>query len=117
MHGRGDGVFQMAGLELSTAARLGLNPVVVVLDNRGYSTERQIADGPFNDVHEWSYENMPDLLGAGRGFVARTPVESRTALRQALAASDAFCIINVLLDPYDKSPALARLGEKLAKRV
>ncbi|NIR00664.1 MAG: alpha-keto acid decarboxylase family protein, partial [Gemmatimonadales bacterium] len=40
----GDGAFQMTGLELSTSLRLGLNPIVVVLDNHGYSTERQIMD-------------------------------------------------------------------------
>ncbi len=43
----GDGAFQMTGMELSTAVRLGLAPIVVVLNNHGYSTERQIADGPF----------------------------------------------------------------------
>src|SRR5581483_10034682 len=46
----GDGAFQMTGLELSTAARYGLNPIVIVLNNFGYGTERQIQDGPYNDV-------------------------------------------------------------------
>src|SRR5262249_48176878 len=35
----GDGAFQMTGMELSTIARLGLNPIVVVLNNHGYTTE------------------------------------------------------------------------------
>jgi indolepyruvate decarboxylase len=33
----GDGAFQMTGLELSTAVRFGLNPIVVVLNNDGYA--------------------------------------------------------------------------------
>ncbi|HMD88723.1 MAG TPA: thiamine pyrophosphate-binding protein, partial [Anaerolineaceae bacterium] len=45
----GDGAFQMTGIELSTAARYNLNPIVVVLNNQGYGTERPILDGPFND--------------------------------------------------------------------
>ncbi|HEX4351110.1 MAG TPA: thiamine pyrophosphate-binding protein, partial [Verrucomicrobiae bacterium] len=36
----GDGAFQMTGMEISTALRYGLNPIVVVLNNRGYGTER-----------------------------------------------------------------------------
>src|SRR5207253_426767 len=36
----GDGAFQMTGMELATAARYNLNPVVIVLNNNGYGTER-----------------------------------------------------------------------------
>ena len=68
----GDGAFQMTGLELSTIVRLGLNPVIVVLNNHGYSTERQIMDGPFNDILNWNFSKVPELLGDGLGFVAHT---------------------------------------------
>ena len=30
----------MTGMEISTIARYGLNPIVVVLNNHGYTTER-----------------------------------------------------------------------------
>jgi len=46
----GDGAFQMTGMELTTAARYHLNPIVIVLNNAGYGTERRIQDGPYNDV-------------------------------------------------------------------
>ncbi|HXV28047.1 MAG TPA: thiamine pyrophosphate-binding protein, partial [bacterium] len=36
----GDGAFQMTGMELSTIARFKLSPIVVVLNNAGYGTER-----------------------------------------------------------------------------
>ena len=113
----GDGAFQMTGLELSTAARLGLNPIVIVLNNRGYSTERQIADGPFNDIQEWAYHKTPELLGAGWGFVVETVSDLDKAMEASLANKDTFSILDVRLDPYDRSPALARLGEKLGKKV
>lgn len=32
-----------------------LNPIMLVLNNHGYSTERPMLDGPFNDVQPWSY--------------------------------------------------------------
>lgn len=46
----GDGSFQMTGMEISTAARCGLAPIVLVLNNGGYGTFRSMIDGPFNDL-------------------------------------------------------------------
>jgi TPP-dependent 2-oxoacid decarboxylase len=46
----GDGAFQMTGMEVSTISRFALNPVIIVLNNNGYGTERPMVDGPFNDV-------------------------------------------------------------------
>jgi len=113
----GDGAFQMTGLELSTSVRLGLNPIVVVLKNDGYSTERQIMDGPFNDITPWHFDRVPDVLGGGRGFVVRTNADLHKALEASLANHDGFSIIEVNLGRYDISPALKRLGERLAKGV
>jgi indolepyruvate decarboxylase len=113
----GDGAFQMTGLELSTIVRLGLNPVVVVLNNHGYSTERQIMDGPFNDIHNWNFSKVPELLGSGHGFLVKTAGDMRKALDASLANRDAFSLIEVDLDPYDISPALCRLGERLGISV
>ena len=113
----GDGAFQMTGMELSTVARLGLNPIVVVLNNHGYSTERQILDGPFNDILNWRFTKVPELLGAGRAFRACTVGELRAALAAAIANTKSFSLVEVELDPYDASPAMRRLGERLGKRV
>ncbi len=112
----GDGAFQMTGLELSTAVRMGLNPVVVVLNNHGYTTERVIMDGPFNDILNWNYSRVPDLLESGNGFRTRTVGETREALEAALADRKSFSIIDVDLEPHDTSPALDRLGERLGKQ-
>jgi indolepyruvate decarboxylase len=113
----GDGAFQMTGLELSTTVRLGLNPVVVVLNNHGYSTERQIMDGPFDDIHNWSFSKVPELLGRGQAFMVKTDGDLRKALEASLAHQDTFSLIEVDLDPRDISPALRRLGERLGSRV
>ena len=113
----GDGAFQMTGLELSTSLRLGLNPIVVVLDNKGYSTERQIKDGPFNDVTAWQFSRVPELLGGGWGFAVDTVSDLRKALAASLANRDSFSVIQVNLAPYDISPALQRLGERLSGAV
>ena len=49
----GDGAFQMTGMEISSAVRYNLNPIVIVLNNGGYGTERRLLDGPFNDLQPW----------------------------------------------------------------
>ncbi|MDG2222448.1 MAG: thiamine pyrophosphate-binding protein, partial [Rubripirellula sp.] len=45
----GDGAFQMTGQELSTLMARGHNPIVILLDNHGYGTERFLHEG------EWEY--------------------------------------------------------------
>src|ERR671931_1916567 len=40
----GDGAFQMNGMEISTISRFALNPIVIVLNNNGYGTERQLEE-------------------------------------------------------------------------
>lgn len=113
----GDGAFQMTGMELSTVARYKLNPVVVVLNNRGYGTERQMQDGPYNDVWPWQYHRLPEILGAGRGWTVETEAELDRALREAERHTDSFCLLDVHLAPLDRSPALDRLAGRMAKRL
>jgi indolepyruvate decarboxylase len=113
----GDGAFQMTGMELSSIARYGLNPIVVVLNNHGYTTERFLLEGPFNDIYEWAFHKIPEVLGTGRGWEVRTESELDAALKAAEANTASFSLINVHLDPYDRSPALERLANKLSKIV
>jgi indolepyruvate decarboxylase len=113
----GDGAFQMTGMELSTIARYGLNPLVVVLNNHGYTTERFLLEGSFNDIHDWAYHRVPDVLGAGLGLEIRTVGELEKGLATALANTGSFSLLNVHLDPYDRSPALERLANRLSKLV
>lgn len=113
----GDGAFQMTCLELSTAVKLGFNPIVLVLNNKGYTTERFLQEGPFNDIPNWEYHRLPDLLGGGWGFEVRTEGELDQALKAALNNEDTFSLLNIHLEPNDISPALARLAKRLSKRL
>jgi len=113
----GDGAFQMTGTELSTCIRHGQSPIVVVLNNHGYSTERQILEGPFNDIHEWQYEKICDLLGGGVGHRVGTFGELVRALNTAVDDHTQVHVLNVLLDPGDCSKAMKRVAQRLAKRL
>lgn len=113
----GDGAFQMTGTELSTAVRYGQTPIVIVLNNRGYSTEREILEGPFNDVHEWHYERICDMVGGGVGTRITTQGEFERGIAVALADTSRLHVMNVLLDPADRSAGMVRLAHRLAKRL
>ena len=114
----GDGAFQMTGMEISTISRFTLNPVIIVLNNNGYGTERPMLDGPFNDVLRWNYYRIPEIIGHGKAFL----IETEGQLEDSLSAAEKFyskdlCILDVRLDPHDGSPALQRLTESLGKKV
>ena len=113
----GDGAFQMTGMELATAVRYQLNPIVIVLNNRGYGTERQMQDGPYNDLLEWNYHRLPEVLGAGRGFVIDTESELDEALQAAERHTESYCLLEVRLDQHDRSPALQRLATRMGENI
>lgn len=113
----GDGAFQMTGMELSTVVRQKLNPIVIVMNNKGYTTERFLLEGSFNDIQNWAYHKVPDVVGGGLGMEVRTLGELDDALARAIANTSSFSLLNVHLDPHDRSPALERLAQKLRSRV
>ena len=114
----GDGAFQMTGVEISTISRFALNPIIIILNNQGYGTERPMLDGPFNDVLCWNYYRIPEIIDHGKAFL----IETEDQLEQALSATEniyskELCILDVRLDVHDGSPALQRLTETLRKKV
>jgi indolepyruvate decarboxylase len=113
----GDGAFQMTGMELSTIVRRGLPVVVIVLDNKGYGTERVIHEGGFNDINPWRYELLPQVLGGGTGYEVRTEGEFDAALTKALADESGMSLIRVHIGVDDRSITLDRIGKGLAQRL
>jgi indolepyruvate decarboxylase len=113
----GDGAFQMTGMELATVARHGFNPIIVVLNNHGYTTERFLLEGSFNDVYNWEYHRIPEVLGTGLGMEVRTVAELDDALERAWANTSSFSLLNIHLEKTDRSPALERLTERMSRLV
>jgi indolepyruvate decarboxylase len=115
----GDGAFQMTGMELSTIVMHGFSPIVIVLDNGGYGTERMLQRGhhKFNDVHPWAYHKLPEMLGAGTGYDIRTEGDFDRALRAALADRTGYSLLHVHLAEDDFSNTLERMTNLLARRV
>lgn len=111
----GDGSFQMNCSELSTIGKLGLNPIIIILNNQGFLTERFLKDGPYNDLVEWNYHQYPDIIGYGSGIKATTECELEKAISIALASKSLF-VINAVVDKRDSTQAVKRVMDYLTKK-
>lgn len=114
----GDGGFQMSGIELSTAVRYEQSPIIILLNNHGYGTERPLIEGEFNNLLNWNYTALPQLLGQGHAIRATTEEGFEEALKEAIASKvPHFTLIEVELDKMDFSPALKRFGKFAKEKV
>ncbi len=113
----GDGAFQMTGQEVSCYVKYGLNPIVFVINNQGYTTQRYLKDGRFNDLQDWAYEKITELVQGGLGLNVKTEDELEIALKKAKENTESFTILNLHFDRYDKSDTLFKLTEFLGKRI
>jgi len=113
----GDGAFQMTATELSTAARYGLDPIIILLNNHGYGTERPLLEGDFNDIQNWQYSKLTEVFGNGYGVRVITEEQFESALKEAMAQRGCYAIIEVELDKLDFSPAMERFCELVKSRI
>lgn len=110
----GDGAFQVTGQDLSTMIRYNLKPVIVLLNNDGYTIERVICDHPYNDIQPWRYHKLVDVFGGGQGLDVRTEGELEEALGKA-ATADGLVFIEVHTERMDCPEALRSAGKSMAK--
>ena len=109
----GDGSFQLSAQEVSTMIRYGAKPLIFLMNNKGYTIEVEIHDGPYNNIANWKYAELMEVLGGdsgtGRGFKVTTEGELDTAIAKA-AAHDGPCLVEVILERDDCSPGLLGWG-------
>jgi indolepyruvate decarboxylase len=112
----GDGAFQMTGMEISTAIKHGINPIVVLFNNSSYAMLKFIdQQRDYYDLARWDYVKLTEAIG-GRAVRANTGAEFTDALSQALK-SDKLFLIDAILDKDDISPTLKRLTDHFGKKV
>jgi len=107
----GDGAFQMTAQELSTMIRHRQNPVIFLINNDGYTIERALHEGPYNDLQMWQYHRLPEVFGGGWGCQVTTEGELEEALHKAQAEPETLALIEVRLDRLDCSEGILRLGQ------
>jgi len=110
----GDGAFQMTGMELSTTAKEGFKPIVCIINNDGYGTQRHIIDGKFNNIHRWKYTKICGLLGYGKAARVATKGELEAVLKKAFADESQMYLIEAVVPREDCSRALLRFATQMA---
>jgi indolepyruvate decarboxylase len=111
----GDGSHQLTAQEIGQFARLGLKPVVFVLNNDGYLIERLLCKDPaiaYNDIAPWHYAELPHALGCDDWLTARvTTCEEFDQALQAAGKSSSGVYIEVVTDAYAASPLAMKLHD------
>ncbi len=114
----GDGAAQLTISELGTFSREGLSPVIVVVNNDGYTVERAIhgETAPYNDIARWKWTDLPAALGVTNhlAFRAQTYGELDEALTVAAEHRDGMVFVEVVLPRLDVPPLLAELVGSLS---
>jgi indolepyruvate decarboxylase len=113
----GEGAHQMTVQEISQFGRRGLRPIIFVLNNHGYLSERMLCPDPaiaYNDVAAWQYAKLPHDLGCAGWFAAR--VSACGGLDDALKTAEhaeSASYIEVVTDAYEAPPLYKKLRENV----
>lgn len=107
----GDGAAQLTVQELGAFSREGLSPVIVVVNNGGYTVERAIngQSAYYNDIVSWSWRDIPTALGVTGHlmFSAQTYGQLDDAVTAAAQHPDTMVLIEAIVPPLDV-PVLLR---------
>ena len=111
----GDGAAQLTVQELGVFSREGLSPVIVVVNNDGYTVERMIhgKDEPYNDIVSWSWADIPKALGVTNHltFRAQTYGELDDAFVAAADHRDRMVLIEAIVPRLDVPDLLNELTQ------
>jgi len=113
----GEGSHQLTAQEIGQFHRLGLTPIIFVLNNNGYLIERMLCTDPdiaYNDVTPWNYTELPHALGCDDWFTPRvsTCAELDTALATAADGARA-AYIEVMTGTYEVPPLVQRIHDNI----
>lgn len=116
----GDGAAQLTVQELSSMLRDGQRPLILLLNNEGYTVERAI-HGPeqrYNDISLWNWTQLPQALNLDCQAEC-WKVSNAAQLDEALARAargDKLTLLEVMLPKMDIPPLLKAVTEALEAR-
>lgn len=105
----GDGSTQLTVQELGTIERWGIKPIIIMLNNAGYTIERAIQN-PYAIYHEitsWDHNLVvKGLMPSANVYDVLSNDDLTNALQQANEKQDETHFLNVRLDPQDLPPVM-----------
>ncbi|GAA6000098.1 alpha-keto acid decarboxylase family protein [Rhodotorula paludigena] len=120
----GDGSIQLTVQEVATMVRYGLRPIIVVLNNDGYTIEKLIhgETARYNDISSWKWQSMLDFFNASsqpfptKSWLANTRGELEAILHdQEFQAADKIQVLEVKMEKLDAPEALVKQGKLSAQ--
>ncbi|HEY6304772.1 MAG TPA: thiamine pyrophosphate-binding protein [Terriglobales bacterium] len=114
----GDGSFQLTAQEVCQMIRLNLPVLIFLVNNRGYTIEVEIHDGPYNNVKNWDYSGLMKVFNAedghGVGLRATNGGELAAAIEKARAHTGGPVMIECTIDRDDCTRQLLEWGSRVA---
>lgn len=107
----GEGSHQLTAQAVSDMMRRGLRPIIIVLNNSGYTIERALSFDPYdsyNDISSWHYTKLPEVFeGDFWTAQAHTVKEFDEALKQAKTQQkEKLCYIEIFTDKMAMPPLM-----------
>ncbi len=106
----GEGSHQLTAMELGTMLRQKIKPIIIVLNNNGYTIERLLSDNPedkFNNIMQMNYSKFARVF---EGDIWSTKVETQDDFDKALRVTqimNKLCYIEISTDS-DDMPELSK---------
>ena len=113
----GDGSFQLTAQEVSSMIRHHADPIIFLMNNRGYTIEVEIHDGPYNNIKNWDYAGLMDVFNAGDGNGLGLRATTAGELGDAIAKASSHkgpVLIECALDRDDCTSELLEWGSRVA---
>lgn len=116
----GEGAHQLTVQEVANMLHHNVKPIIIVLNNSGYTIERVLSRDPmdkYNEITKWNYSKLPELFdGEFCSIQARTNKEFDEALITAAEEQkNKLCYIEIFADKMDVPSVSTRLIENFKK--
>ena len=114
----GEGSHQLTAMEIGNMLRRGVKPIIIVLNNNGYTIERVLSDNPndkFNDIMQMNYSKFARVF---EGDVWSTKVTTAEDFDKALKVTqimNKMCYIEICTDKMDMPSITRDMAEKFMK--
>ena len=100
----GEGAHQFTALEIGNMLRRGLKPIVILINNGGYTTERLLSSNPqdkFNDIMQMNYAKFARVFEGDVWATKATTAEDFDKALKVTQIMNKLCYIEVSTDKLD----------------
>jgi indolepyruvate decarboxylase len=114
----GDGSALLTAQEIGSMLRNDTRPIIVLLNNDGYTVERAIhgSEQRYNNISAWNWQQVAGAMGRDKPSTSlhATTVGALTSALQQADRADELTLIEAVLPRLDVPPLLSAIAEALS---